>query len=129
MPGAPRDGIPHPNRWGLHRSLGGPQDQGTFADGAALETAVPVAIVVVLAGAAAWRLRFKATVGGTLAFAYLRPNRAGTAYATSNPGDVAVLANTEVAVEVAQHFGESRLQITYTPSGNGTVTHADISEV
>lgn len=130
MPGAPKDGIPHPNRWGLHRSMGGPQDKGPFADGAAFVNATPISDVVVLAGSAAWRHRFKATGAGTLQYRYLRPvGPTDVPYDIDAPADQPVVANTEVAVEATQHFGESRLRITFTPSANGNITWSDISEI
>lgn len=129
MPPAPKDGVPHPNRWGLHRSMGGPQDTGAFADGAAVANGVPISIIVTLAGCIAWRHRFKASVAGTLSYEYLRPDRAGTVYTANNPANVAVVANTETKQEVTQHLGESRVKITFTPGGNGTITYSDFSEV
>lgn len=129
MPKAPKEGVPHPNRWGLHRSMGGPQDRGPFADGAALTNAQAVSEIVTVAGAVAWRHRFKATCAGTLSYRYLRPDGSDTPYDVDNPADVPVLANTEVSVEVTQHVGESRLRITFTPSANGAVTWSDFMEI
>lgn len=124
-----RAGQPHPGDWRIHRRAG-----GALLDGATLTNGVAAIVVEPVAGALKVRLWFKASVAGTLSFTYRRPVFAGgsnppPAYDTNNPANVAVSANTEVCVTLTDLCGESLLAISFLPSGNGTVTYADIAQV
>lgn len=109
---------------------------GALADGATLTNATPVQVLVPLAGCVRYRFRFKATAGGTLAFAYCRANLSpaaspaqATPYTANNPSNITVAANVEAPSLDADHYGEDYLLITFTPSASGTVVYADISRV
>lgn len=110
--------VPDRTRY-AHREIA-----GALAAGAALTNGTPVVQTVSTGGAKTGTLRFLATAGGTLAFAWMRPV-GDTAYPTGNPANVAVTADTEavVALTVAGH---GILRVTFTPSANGTITHADV---
>lgn len=94
----------------------------------ALSNGVAVDWVVPVAGALAFRLRWQSTCAGTLSFAYLRPPpNDDTAYTASNPGNTAILANTESVTDFNPE-GEGLVRIRFTPSGNGTLTFADVMQ-
>lgn len=111
-----------------HRTVG-----GTLADGVALATGVAVSALIPLAGSSRFRIRIKASAAGTLSSAFVRPGTTGfdaaSLYTTGNPTDVAVVANTETKLEISEHYGEALLLLTYTPSGNGTLTFCDVCEL
>jgi len=100
---------------------------GAFAPAATLTNGVAVSVLIPLAGASRWRLRFKSSAPGSLACAYVRPD--GTAYSSNNPSNVAVTADVETVMEVNEHFGEAQARLTFTPSGDGAMTYADLSQV
>jgi hypothetical protein len=85
--------------------------------------------IVPVAGEARFRLRFKATVAGTLKTRFLRPG--GTEeYTANNPGDVAVVANTETKLDVTDHYGEGLVKFIFTPNSQPwQVSIADLSHV
>jgi hypothetical protein len=97
-----------------------------LAADAVLSTGVGAASYVSIPDAGAWRFRGLFTVGGTLSFAYHRPPpTAETAYTDATPDDVAVTANTPFTTTIFPQ-GECFVVVTYTPSGNGTVTYLDV---
>ena len=81
-----------------------------------------------VAGEARFRLRFKATVAGTLKARFLRPGGAEE-YTANNPADVPVVANTEIKMDV-DHWGEGLVKFLFTPNAQPwTVSIADLSHV
>jgi len=113
-----------------HRRVG-----GALAPAAAFLNTVAISALLALAGSARLRIRIKtATNGGELKLEFVRPGSAGDfveadLYTANNPAPVAVVAGTETMLEVADHFGEAMALLTFTPTGNGTITYCDISEV
>lgn len=92
--------------------------------------AVPVSVVIPIAGCQTVRLRGKFTQDGTLAFAYLRPRSVRVndddVYALSSPhADKAVVDATEFLVDIVP-AGESELKVTFTPGASGEVTYFDV---
>lgn len=85
--------------------------------------------VVAVAGEARFRLRFKATIGGTLKARFLRPG--GTEeYTANNPADVPIVADTETKLDVTDHYGEGYVKFIFTPSAQPyTIDIADLSHV
>lgn len=119
-------GTPGPLTFLRHRPLG----EG-FLEGTAYLANAVIIITVPIASAILWRLRFKFSSAGTLAFAYLRPPpKNATAYtATPVPhADVAVAAATEASADVSPG-GESLLRITFTATDAGVITFADQSQL
>lgn len=119
----------HPRRDQMHQVVG-----GALAPGAAYTNGSAVRAIVQLAGAARFRVRFKGSGAGSLALAFLRPGATLTNPATAEtyntaPSPVAVTANTEAVLEVAEHFGEHGAVLTFTPSADGTVTWCDIARL
>lgn len=110
---------------------------GALKAGAALANATPAFETISVAGKSFIRVRFKATVGGTLSVHFLGPdhdeeaNSLGTEYTTGNATDVTVTANTEAVIpgpgDTTACYGESFAKITFTPSGSGTINFADVS--
>lgn len=125
-----RLGSPDPTAVRAHREIPTATHAGVVAlgAGAALTSGAPCAVAIPVAGAIAWKVRFKATAGGVLTSAYLRPDTV-TPYEGDNPGDVAVTANAMAVVSVASHFGEGWVRVTFTPSADGVVTYLDASQV
>lgn len=106
---------------------------GDLAVGASLSNGVVVDEIVPIAGSARLRVRFKASAAGALDVVLMGPNtntdtEGGTQYSTGNPTQVAVSANTEAKIDV-DLYGESWALIKYTPSGSGTITYVDVSQV
>lgn len=102
---------------------------GALADGAAVASGIAVSVLVATAGLARFRIRFQASVAGTLAFTFCRADTANTAYSTGNPDDVDVTADTEAVLEVETHYGEGIGRVTFTPDDDGTVTYCDFAGV
>lgn len=101
--------------------------QNTLAPGAAFDAITPIAQVIQVAGASTHRVRAKlASAGGTLSFAFLRPDGA-TPYGAGNPSDLVLVAGTEdfCDIDVA---GEENLRITLTGGGVGTVGFIDVMQ-
>lgn len=99
-----------------------------LADGKVIAGAGDTVVgVVPLDGADRGRLRFKATVAGTLKFRYLRPDMV-TDY-DEFPADVPVLINDETVVDFASLMGEAGLRIFYTTVAGGIINYADWSAV
>lgn len=121
------DGNYDPIRSQRHSPIG-----GSLAAGAALASATPVTVCVQLAGAARARIYFKSSAAGTLDVYPLKANRAGGILSTdrldTKLATVAISANTEALAEF-DLYGEHGCQVVFTPSGNGTVTHAEIARV
>ena len=106
-----------------HQALG-----GGLKPGNAVATATDVSDTRAVAGEVRWRVRFKATVNGTLKARYLQPDGI-TEYTANNPADVPVTANVETKLDEPAHYGEGMVKIIFTPGGNGTITVADMSHI
>lgn len=121
------DGNYDPIRSQRHSPIG-----GSLAAGSALATGVAVTVVTTLAGAARARIYFKSDAAGTLDVYPLKANKAGSVLSadrySTKLGTSAVLADTETLVAF-DLYGEHGCQVVYTPSGNGTVTYAEIARV
>lgn len=98
-----------------HRPVG-----QTLKAGAVVPVATPVTIRLTIAGAYRWKLRGKGNHIGTLSVAYARPG-GGPAYATGNPADVAIAANTEFEMHDDAPHGEADILITWTPTAADTI--------
>jgi len=117
-------GIPDPLDARVHRAVSG----GTLKAGATYVNTDVLEVILPIAGALSVRLRgLFATAGGTLSFAYLRPDGT-TAYTTNNPSNVTVTAGTE-AVATIQPNGEGWLRVRFTATGTGAVTYFDVMQV
>lgn len=115
--------VRNPSLFG-HRKAG-----AALADGASVTSGVPAVEIFATGGAKVASVRFRATVAGTLALAYLRPrgpNEALVAYTASQPADTAITANTEAVVSLTPN-GLSLLRATFTPSATGAITHCDVT--
>lgn len=129
------DNREHPSfRARAHRRIGNAKAGDTLYAGAALANGVPAAAVVQLAGTARFRIRIAATAAGTLSLAFVRPDETDhfddtDVYTTGNPPNVAVVANTEAKMDVAEHYGEAFAVVTFTPAADGAVDYVDICEV
>lgn len=118
----------HPHRDLIHSSL-----IGQLAAGASVLTGVAARAVANFAGGVRARIRLKATVAGTLDLKYLRPAQPSpfpTDLSTLlvydvNPAQVAVTANVEAVMDM-DLYGEQGGVVVFTPSGNGTITWADV---
>lgn len=65
------------------------------------------------------------TSNATLVFAFCRPGLE-TTYTTGNPSNVTLTAGTENDSGEITVGGQSRLKITLTPAGNGTLDYLDV---
>jgi hypothetical protein len=121
-----RPGVADPTAVRLHREV--PGTAGHFGTGSALANATPVSVDISTAGASEVTVWLKATVGGTLSAAALRPDKSST-YAYNKPTDVPVTANTEAVIQFTSLHGEHAVRVTFTPSaGPGTVTFLDTAQ-
>lgn len=89
-----------------------------------------ISVQVPVGGSQRVRFRFLSSATGTLAFRLAYQDNTGTftPYATGNPADVSVTANTETYQEITVG-GETWLLVTFTPSATGTITWLDVSQV
>jgi hypothetical protein len=102
---------------------------GDFTAGAPFLNAVPIDEILPMTGAGRMRVRFKTSGGGgTLAARFLRPDGSDALYSQSQPVDLSVTAGVEAVLEIDPHYGEGLLKLTFTPSGNGSVTYCDASQ-
>lgn len=122
-----RAGTPGPDRWIRHESIGADTKKvdnvpGLYA-GAPCTNGVPMAALVVCAGASRGRVRFKATCAGSLALVFVHPDNslAPVEYVAGNPTPVSVTANVETLLTTPDIAGEAQCLIKFTPSGNGTI--------
>jgi hypothetical protein len=99
---------------------------GTFEPDTALTGAVPIVQYRPIVGVTRARWRLKADQGGTFACSFASPPVADvmTDYVTPATVSVAVVANTEVLLEV-EPKGEAFAKLVFTPSGNGSLTYCD----
>lgn len=130
--GQENEGPPDPLDFRRHRQVEGNDGAGanTFAPGAAFSVAGGAfSKIVPVAGALAVTVRgLFATVGGTLAFVYVRPApNTATAYGVSNPPNVTVTGDAEFLATFTPN-GEGNVKITFTPGGSGTVTFFDVMQ-
>lgn len=106
----------------------------SLAAGATLVSGTPVKAIANLAGAARARIRLKTTANGSLTLAYLRPDQpreftiADALVYDAAPSPVAVTGGTEAVMDL-DLYGEHGAVVIFTPSANGAVTWADISQV
>lgn len=116
------EGTFHPRRNQVHQPVG-----GHLAAGSALANATLVSERVNCAGAARVRFRLKASVGGAVAIYGFRPSQNSTSKYDTAIATATLVANTELVIDIAEHFGEHALSLELTPSsGPGTVTHCDV---
>ena len=117
---------------------------GALAAGASLASGTSVSEVVCVAGCARVRVHLKASLGGTLSLAFVRPIASDgaidgngnvdaskvTAYTSGNPTDVTVTADTGAEIH-ADIYGESYALVTYTytATASKSITYADVSAV
>ena len=109
----------------VHASMG-----GLFKDGATVTNATPIKQTVAVAGSVRGGHRFRASVAGTLRYRYTRPDQTTDYTVVPHPagdanGDVAVVANTEVAVDFVELSGQSGVSVQFTPGATGTITYSD----
>jgi len=95
-------------------------------EGDALASGVPITAYLPLSGAQNVRVRFKASVAGTLKAEYVRPLGARTVYAVSQPDAATIVAATEAVLDIDASLGEAEALLTFTPSDTGTVTFCDV---
>lgn len=103
---------------------------GALTEGSVCANGVAMVAVVNTAGLQRGRLRFKATAAGTVSFRWLRTDGATPyTHAGSKPADLTIVASTENVFDLTTHYGEPFLEVTFTPSGAGVITWADICRV
>lgn len=116
VPGMP--GLPAP-----FGSVSGP-----LADGAAVVNGVEASIIIPTGSHTGGRVRFKASVAGSLRAVPVRADPVNTEYATkpaSAASPLAIVANTEAVLELDQLAGEGLVKLGFTPAADGTVTYCD----
>ena len=114
----------YPDAAGIHRHLGGALEVGD-----AVANGVPSEATVQLGGLESFRIYFKSTAAGSLAVLYLQAGSKTATLTAGNPTPVAVTANVEAKLDVAQHFGEWAAIVRFTPTGDGVVSTAEICGV
>jgi len=134
----------HPNNeYRMHKTISGDADE--FRPGAAIAQAGVIYTVIPVASAGRMRLRFKATVGGTLAAAFLSPGVIAGTYTrfgdaldgtdavaiTGSPNDVTITANIESVLEITDLCGEVYLLVSFTEAdvAAGVVTYANYCQL
>lgn len=96
--------------------------------GAALVDTVPSDATVSLAGLERFRVYLLTTCAGTLTVTYYRAG--GTdALHTLHVETAAVVANVEISISVAAHYGEHAARVRFVPGANGVVTWSEICGV
>jgi hypothetical protein len=102
---------------------------GEFTAGAPFLNAVPIHVIVPMAGAVRARIRFQTSgAGGTLSARFLRPDGSDAPYIQSQPVDLTVTVDVESVLEIDPHYGEGLLKLSFLPSGNGSVVFCDASQ-
>lgn len=122
-------GTPNPKEWIVAQSVktvGDPLFPRTLYEGVTFSSTAEKSAAFACAGASRLRVRFNASVAGTLAIIFMRPDGV-TRYAAGNPATVAVTSGTETLIDTDAVYGESWCIVTFTPgSGSGACTLFDI---
>ena len=108
----------------IHRVIG-----PTMKNGVAVTNAVQINAYASIAGSSRLRLRFKASVAGTLSSAFPWPDRTGGVYTALPFPNTPVVANTELVIDIATLYGEAWLLISFLPTATGTLTYAHLSQL
>jgi len=107
---------------------------GAFAEGALLTGTTAYYARITTGPASKFRLRVKASVGGALVLAYIRPGEGPeipaaslAVYTAGSPSGspFTVTDATESVIDVTG-TGEAEVLVKFTPTGNSTVSYCDI---
>jgi hypothetical protein len=120
-------------------------DEEQFRPGGAITKNGSIYTIIPVASGGKFRMRFEASVGGTMVSAYLKPGITPGLYksfyhakdgsdpvtTTGNPADVTVTADTEALLEINDLSGEAYLLVKFTEANvaAGTVTSANICQL
>ena len=124
-------GVSSPEQWIRAQTLATPVTASdgvparTLYEGQTVANATTYQARVNIAGASSVRVRFRASVAGTLKLTFLRPDGV-TKYASGNPTDVSVSANVETLIDTNAVYGEAWALIEFVAGGSGTVALCDV---